>query len=166
MVRWSRGALVLSCAVGIGVALYEFATSPELVPLHYGLSGVPDRWGSRLELLLVYAGALGIGSALFLGVPELLRYAPARTISIPNKHYWLLPEHREQAACKLALWSDVQGAAVNLLMITLQLVLAPSTSGPGRTPVFAFVLVGFGAFTLGSMIWLSLAYRLPVDAAG
>jgi hypothetical protein len=125
---------------------------------------VPDRWGSRLELLLVYLAAVGSGTALFLGVPALLRYAPARSISIPNKHYWLAPEHREEAARKLALWSDVQGSGVNLLLITLQLVLAPSASGPApSSPVLAFVLLGFGAFTLGTMTWISLAYRLPVD---
>lgn len=162
MVRWSRGALVLSCAVGIGVALYVYATSPERVPVHYGLSGAPDRWGSRLELLLVYTGAIVIGSGIFLGVPALLRYAPARTISIPNKHYWLAPEHRAEAARKLALWSNVQGAAVNGLMITLQLVLAPSASGPSST-LLPIVLGGFGVFTLGTMIWLSLAYRVPAD---
>ena len=162
MVRWTRGALALSCAAGIGVAVYMYAMSPERVPVHYGLSGTPDRWGSRLELLLVYASAIVIGSAIFLGVPALLRYAPARTISIPNKHYWLAAEHREEAAHKLALWSDVQGAAVNLLMITLQLVLAPSASEPSSA-VLGGVLGGFGVFTLGTMIWLSLAYRLPVD---
>jgi len=161
MVRWSRRALVLSCATGIVVALSGYAMSPERVPVHYELSGVPDRWGSRLELLLVYAGAVVLMSTLFLGVPELLRYAPARSISIPNKHYWLAPEHREEATRKLALWSDVQGAGVNLLLIALQLVLAP-TSGPSST-LLPIVLAGFGAFTLGSMIWLSLAYRLPVD---
>jgi len=115
-------------------------------------------------------GPKGDGSgdgAGFLGVPELIRYAPARTISIPNKHYWLLPEHRDEAARKLALWSNVQGAAVNLLMITLQLVLPPRASWlAADTPVLAVVLVGFGAFTLGWMIWLSLAYRLPVDVEG
>ena len=139
-----------------------YAMSPERVPVHYGPSGVPDRWGSRLELLLVYAGAVALMSALFWGVPALLRYAPARTISIPNKHYWLLPEHREEAAQKLALWSDVQGTGVNLLMIALQLVLSPSASEPSST-VLAVVLVSFGVFTLGTMLWLSLAYRLPVD---
>lgn len=125
---------------------------------------MPDRWGSRLELLLVYLAAVGIGTALFLGVPALLRYAPARSISIPNKHYWLAPEHREEAVGKLALWSDVQGSGVNLLMIALQLVLAPRASWPAAgTPLLAVVLVGFGAFTLATMVWISLAYRLPVD---
>lgn len=165
MVRWTRRALGLSCAVGVGLALYSYSTSPDRVPIHYGLTGVPDRWGSPLELLALHACVIGISSALFLALPELLRRAPPRSISLPNKHYWLSPEHRDQATAKLATWCSAQGTAVNLLLITLQLLLAPNVdTSAAPTPFPALVLVGFGVFTLASMVWLSLAYRLPSRA--
>jgi hypothetical protein len=115
-----------------------------------------------LELLVAHACGIGIGTALFLAVPELLRRAPPWTISIPNKHYWLSPEHRDEATAKLATWCSAQGTAVNLLLITLQLLLAPNVDAAAApTPFPAFVLAGFGVFTLASIVWLSLAYRLP-----
>ena len=162
MVRWTRGALGLSCAVGLGLTFYSYATSPDRVPVHYGLTGIPDRWGSPVELLVAYGCVIGIGSSLCLALPELLRRAPPWAINLPNKHYWLAPENRDAATAKFALWADTQGAAVNLLMSTLLLLLAPNANAAAVPAAFpAFVLVGFGMFTLASIGWLWLSYRLP-----
>jgi len=146
--------LGLSCVVGLGGTLCTYVLSPARVPVHYGPPGVPDKWATSLQLLVAYGCAVGLGTALFLALPELVRHAPVRSIQIPNRDYWLTPEHRPLATAKFARWADIQGAANNLLAVTLQLALP-----------LPLVLGGFGLFTFAASIWLSyVAYRLPAQA--
>lgn len=119
---------------GLGSTLYHCATALEPT------------------LALLIACAVGFSTALFLAIPLLFRHAPPQSIKIPHRDYWLAPEHRAAATAKFARWSDIQGTAVNLLMIALQFVSSRAIPG---------VVFGFGAFSIGSWVWLALAYRLP-----
>lgn len=165
MGRWRRWALALSCVAGLGQSFYVYSTSPEVVPVHYGPTGLPDRWGSPAELLIVHGAVIGIGTAVFFALPALVRRGPRSWVNLPNKEYWLAPERREEAAAKLASWSSVFGTALNLLVITLQSVLAPSgtaaRSTPGALPLL--VTLTFVLFTAGSCVWLARSYRLPAS---
>jgi hypothetical protein len=136
------------------------------VPVHFGWSGAPDRWGTPLELLSVHACVISFATALFSSLPQLIRWAPAALINLPNKQYWLTPENREIAAAKFAGWSNIMGTAINGLMIALQLLLWPSRVSNDSAPSlgFWFVLVTFVAFTVCWCAWLIAAYRLPTRA--
>lgn len=116
-----------------------------------------------MSLLLVLCGVIGFSTLLFWALPELMRRAPASMINIPNKEYWLSPERRTLATHKFAVWSSTFGAAVNLLMVTLQLALRTPAGSPPVVPTLVpgFALGGFFVFTLCSLIWLVAAYRIP-----
>jgi len=167
MAKPSRWALVLSCLAALGFAIHGFSVAPDIVPVHYGLNGLPDRWGSRLEVLLVYLGIVGVGTVIWLALPELLRRAPPSMINLPHKEYWLAPERRDTATAKLATWADTVGTAVNLLLLALQRVLAPGQAGSPAAPSLAptLLVLAFLVFTLGSCLWLARSYRLPAAHA-
>jgi uncharacterized membrane protein len=165
MFRWTRLTLWLSCLLGFGVSLREYRISPARVPVHFGLNGIPDRWGSSTSLLVIHLCLIGFSTLTFWALPELVRRAPSWMINLPNKDYWLVPERRAIAADKMAIWAHLLGIGVNVLVITLQLVLsrnagaatATGTSTPG------LVLAGFLLFALCSMVWLIASYRLPTS---
>jgi uncharacterized membrane protein len=163
MIRFTRACLWLSCLFALGVALRTYWVSPPQVPVHYGLNGTPDRWGSSMSLLVMHACIIGLGTLLFLALPEFVRRAPSSMLNLPNKEYWLSPERRGIAAHKLATWSDTLGIGVNVLMITLQLVLAREVEEANVTGgiVPGLVLGGFMLFTLCSVVWLVASYRIP-----
>lgn len=161
MGSWSRWALLLSCFAGLGYTFFVYSASPESVPLHYGPTGVPDRWGKPSELLAVHAGLIGIGSALFFALPALLGRLPASLVNLPNKDYWLAPERRAETTAKFAVWSSTFGTALNLLVITMQAVLAPNER---PSPLPLVVVSSFVLFTLGSCVWLVRSFRLPKSA--
>jgi hypothetical protein len=116
-----------------------------------------------MTLLLAHGCVIGFGTLLFWALPELVRRAPRWMINLPNKEYWLSPERRGIATTKFAIWADTFGTAVNVLMITLQLVLSGDTDEAMARPTFVpgFALGGFLLFTLGSLIWLVASYRIP-----
>ncbi|RYZ07394.1 MAG: DUF1648 domain-containing protein [Myxococcales bacterium] len=164
MASRSRWALVVSCLAGMGYAWRVYSVSPAVVPVHYGPNGLPDRWGSPAELLAVHAGVIGVSSVLFAALPWLVRRAPS-LVNLPNKEYWLAPERRDEAAAKLEGWCGVFGTALNVLVITLQALLAGGTAQGARGVAFLLsVTLGFALFTIASCVWLYRSYRLPAGA--
>jgi hypothetical protein len=164
MAKPSRWALILSCIGALGFSLHGFSVAPDIVPVHYGLDGLPDRWGPRVEVLLVYLGVVGGGTALWLTLPAFFRRVPPSMINLPHKEYWLAPERRAAATAKLSTWADMVGTALNLLMLALQLLLTPARAGTGSpNPAPTLVTLAFLAFTLGSCVWLARSYRLPAS---
>jgi hypothetical protein len=157
-----RSALGLSAVTGLGLAIRVYASSPERVPVHYAVDGTPDRWGSPVAPLIAYLCLIGLGSAFFLALPAIIRRAPKGMINLPNREYWLSPEHRDAAAVKAARWAYTLGTAANLLMILAQLLLSPRENGFAIRPqALSLVLVGFVLFTLGSCIWFLFSFELP-----
>jgi uncharacterized membrane protein len=64
-------ALLAAC---LAIGLYSLVTSPDTVPVHWGIDGQVDRFGSRYELLALPA----IGVAVYLLMLFLPRFDPGR----------------------------------------------------------------------------------------
>ena len=91
-------AIVLTVLILCYLAYMAYSASllPERVATHFDTSGQPDGWMSRSGYL-IFMGALGIGAPLITVFTALIsKYIPYKLINLPNKQYWLLPEHREQ----------------------------------------------------------------------
>jgi hypothetical protein len=131
--------------------------SPEVVAIHYGFDGKPDRWGNPMELFIVFAGMIVLCTAISLVMPVFFRRAPASKMNIPNKEYWTAPERRGVANAKFAVWADLFGTVFNALMIPLLLMPADTAATLG----VAILIVGLNAFGICSLIWLSRAFRVP-----
>ena len=91
--KWSVVLEVATTVVGIAAlvaALVVVAGLPETVPVHFGDSGAPDRWGSRFELLI--APALGIV------IPRLVIGSVHWFATSKQLHPWVLEQKRAYAA--------------------------------------------------------------------
>lgn len=64
---------LLAFAVTFAASAYLWPRTPEVIPVHWGLNGEPDRFGSRAEGLL-FVPALMLGTALLLLGAE--RFSP------------------------------------------------------------------------------------------
>ncbi len=91
-------ALVLTIFL-LGFVLYIAYSAkflPEKVATHFGASGQPNGWMSRSHYSW-FMVALGAGLPLFLVVQVLIiRRMPDKYINLPNKDYWLSPEHKDE----------------------------------------------------------------------
>jgi len=136
------------------VSLFEAAgqwnTAPARVPSHFDAAGRPNGWASRDEMFfLQVAATLGI-AALFIGIPRLLRSAPASRINLPNKGYWLAPERREETMERLASSFDVFASATVLLLVVVFELTSRASRGGRLAPEYFFpALVAYLVFSAG-----------------
>jgi uncharacterized membrane protein len=63
--RWPLELLsLLGLAALLGLVAVNWSTLPEELPMHFGINGKPDRYGSRWQLLILPA----VGIAVFVGM--------------------------------------------------------------------------------------------------
>lgn len=67
------GLIATGCVVAamVGASLWVWDQAPDSLPVHFGLDGTPDRWGSKLEALLAIPALTGVLGALMAGLPQL-----------------------------------------------------------------------------------------------
>ena len=89
--------LVLLClfaAFAAGVICYS-RLLPDRVATHFGGSGHPNGWMSRVQYVKFTLG-IGIGTPLFiLAVFTIVERLKGLGLNIPNKAYWLESERRQ-----------------------------------------------------------------------
>lgn len=96
MSRWAcfwTACATYAVAVGAG---WWFA--PDVVPLHFGLSGQADRMGGSGRLLATF-GVLGVVMlALFVVLARGMRRMPLELVNLParTKDWWIATEERRQ----------------------------------------------------------------------
>lgn len=80
---------VIILVVTWAFALFVTTNAPEIIPVHFDMSGKPDRYGNKLTLLLLPA----IATPLYLGLawlskrPHLLNYLTPITAENARKQY-------------------------------------------------------------------------------
>lgn len=130
---------------------YYYRLLPDKVASHFDASGKANGWSTKGALLCVYSGVTILMALSFFGVSLLFLRLPSSMLNLPNKSYWLAPEHKGEAAEFLSDWLYWLGSAtvaflVCLMHLTFQVNL-------GRTE------------TLSSSIWpLSIGYLVFVAA--
>jgi uncharacterized membrane protein len=132
-------------ALYAGVMMLGVALDPEQMPLHWGLDGEPNRVGSTeqwlAETAILGAAILAIGAVLGL----LVRRFPG-SVNIPNKDYWLRPEHVDEARERALTSSfDIFGDAFLLVTVIELVAVLRANRGDLDFPVwlFAVLLAGF-----------------------
>ncbi len=108
---------VLLCVACVFHALHYLPLLPERSATHFGISGAPDSWGGKSELVITYFGSVALMAAVFLAVPLAMHRLPDAMINLPNRSYWLAQERREETLEWLS------GSMILLGCITLVLML-------------------------------------------
>jgi uncharacterized membrane protein len=157
----------MSCGVSLLVAVLYYALSPPRVPTHFGLDGTPDRWGNPLHMLILHSGLTCVLTAVMLAMPALVRITPSYLVNLPNREYWLSDDHRAEAMTKIAAWSEVFGTGFNLFLIGvlgLAFHAAQRSSFQMSSGLFKLLSGAFLLFTIASLVWLVVVFRLPKGA--
>ena len=90
------GVFALLCVACLAHSLYYYSLLPDQVAHHFGISGEPDAWGSKTTSLISHVAIVAFMAVTFLGICFAMARMPDSMINLPNKDYWLAPEHRQQ----------------------------------------------------------------------
>lgn len=155
---WSKAAFAVSFAVYGGVAIWQAFTLPDRVPLHIGLDGTIDRWGSKTEFLILAIVLALLIFALGPGSGFLMRVLPRDLVNVPYPEYWRTDENwpRAQRLVGDCMW--IFGAMMALFLTSSNVGLGAAAVGRAY-PVWAF-FGGLAAFLLVTALWIVWLYRV------
>ena len=149
--KWSVVLEIATTVVGIVAlvaALIAVAGLPETVPVHFGDTGAPDRWGSRFELLLM--------PMLGIVIPRLIMGSVCWFATGKQLHPWVLEQKRARAAMAALFGTAVCAGGT---LFSFQLVcsylqrksfLGESDFSMAMDAIVAAVLLAFSVFLV---IW-------------
>lgn len=147
--------LMVGVAASAGQILLLSPLLPDPVASHFGWSGRADGFLSRAAFVVLHWVMIAFVSALFFGIPALLRVMPAEAVNLPHKDYWLAPERREVTFAYLSDRVMAFGAATLALLAAVMLpVYQANISGVlfvGNLPLLyvALYLVYTGIWVYG-----------------
>ncbi|MBM4152298.1 MAG: hypothetical protein FJ220_02090 [Kiritimatiellaceae bacterium] len=159
-----KTALWISFALNIVLALVSFLVSPGEVAIHFSTNGKPDDWAPSYVNTLITLGMNLILFVSFYLVPQLIHKTSARWISLPNKTYWLSPEHRARTNALVTQQMQQYGTFTFLFMLIVGLLaLQANLSDPVRFREDLF-WPPFGIYMAYTIFWtvrLCWIFRLP-----
>lgn len=136
---------------------------PKPTATHFSMSGTANDWMTRSGYLILIS-LLGVGLPLFqVGVFSLVRYMPKSFVNVPNRDYWLSPEHINETHSILtrhAYWlASLCTCFIGAVHVT---VVYANTLNPPRMSLEVIGGIGF-AFFFAMILWvMSLLNRFRV----
>jgi serine/threonine-protein kinase len=161
--------LLASFAVLSILVAATYSMLPERVATHFSARGEPDGWMSRPAYIAFVLGGAVLTASSCAGPIYLIRFLDASAINIPNREYWLAPEHRAEADRRILAFGFWLAALTVGLFVGLHvLTILANRREPARLPMgeglglMAAFLLGVGFLVLGLCSWF---WRVDEDEA-
>lgn len=90
---------------------------PNVVASHFNGRGAPNGWQTKQAFVGVFVGVGVLAAVIGLVIPRIIAAVPAQLINLPNKSYWLAPEHRQETMAFLNSYFAWFGCGVFLLIL-------------------------------------------------
>lgn len=100
----------------VGFTLWVHRQLPDRVPVHFDGAGFPNRYSSKVELLVVNLGVAGLMLVIFGILPFFIGRIPKKLLNFPHKEYWLAPERARKSIDDLNFYYVAMGIATIALM--------------------------------------------------
>jgi len=161
---------LIFAVLAVGAAIYfstYYAQMPDVVASHFNGRGVPNGWQTKPPFFGMFAALTVLAAVVGFGVPRIIASVPPQLVNLPNKQYWLRPEHVAETMAFLNAYFAWLGCAVFLIMILTFDYAMQSNLHPDHRPDVSrmwYILAGFLAFVV---VWIVRIFtrfvRLPQD---
>lgn len=137
---------------------------PSLVASHFNGRGAPNGWQPKQDFFEVLVIVCVVVAIIGLAIPKIISVLPSQMINLPNKNYWLAPDHADEAMSFLNAHFAWLACALFLFIIlvfdyAIQINLHPAN--PPDSAHFWYVLAGFLIFTTVWTIRLLAKFLRP-----
>jgi len=150
---------LLMLAMGLLNWAHVYPQLPAVMSSHFSAHGVANGWAPKQAFFGIMAFCVGLSAFVGFIVPRTISARPPEKLNLPNKDYWLAPEHRDET------WRFVRAHMVwfasALLFVflfgTSQAINANlPTVGSFNSQAMLAVIIGFGLFCV---IWMAIFLR-------
>ena len=145
--------VLLALYAAIHFSLY-YSQLPDVVASHFNGRGVANSWQTKSAFFGVFVGVSVLAAVVGFGIPRIIAAAPPQLINLPNKRFWLAPEHLAETQKFMTTYFAWFGCAVFLIMILTFDYAIEHNLHPENPPDPArmwYILAGFLLFTL---VWI------------
>jgi uncharacterized membrane protein len=163
---------LLFAVLAAGAAIYfssYYAQMPEVVASHFNGRGMPNGWQTKSAFFGLFVAVSVLAAVVGFGIPRIIASLPPQLINLPNKRYWLAPEHLAETQEFLCAYFAWFGCAVFLVMILTFDYAIQSNLHPENPPDVSrmwYILAGFLGFIIVWMIRIFTRFgRAPQDAS-
>jgi uncharacterized membrane protein len=125
---------------------------PETVASHFGFSGQPDGWSTKLSFIKMYFSVIGIIAILFLGICFCLSKMSISFINLPNQEYWMSEEHKQKTIDFMIHYSLWFGSAT--LLLVCDLFYQSIQVHLGITKALSHIWLSLGIFISFTILWI------------
>jgi uncharacterized membrane protein len=157
--------LLLAAYAAIHFSVY-YSQLPDVVASHFDAHGVANGWQAKSAFFAVLVAVSVLAAAVGFGVPRIIEVVPTELINLPNKRYWLAPEHRAETLEFLNAYFAWFGCAIFLVLIVTFDYAVQSNLHPDHPPDISrmwYILAGFATFMVVSIIRLLRRFLRPPE---
>jgi uncharacterized membrane protein len=156
--------LVLYAAVHFS---YYYPQLPGVVASHFNGRGVANGWQSKSAFFGVFVGVSVLAVVMGFAVPRIIAVVPAQLINLPNKRYWLSPEHLAETTEFFTGYFAWFACGLYLVMILTFDYAVQQNLHPESPPDPARMWYALAGFLLFTTVWtirmLAKFLRPPAD---
>ena len=78
-----------------------YPSLPDIIPVHFNPAGEADGWRSAASFAKLHWGFIFLMSGIFVVLAQVIKRLPHRSISIPNRDYWMTKERAAETVERL-----------------------------------------------------------------
>jgi len=132
----------------------SYAQMPELVASHFNAHGTPNGWQTKTAFFGAFIAMTVLSIVIGFGLSAIIGALPIRLINLPNKQYWLSPEHRGATLEFLKSYFAWFSCAIYLVMIVFFDYAVQSNLHPENPPAVSHLWYTLAAFLTFVIAWL------------
>jgi len=139
---------------------------PPRLAVHFSLVGEPDVWMERLKFIVIASStSFMVPPFVVACVGVMPRVLPIGMVNVPNREYWLAPEHREATLRRLMYFALWLGCLVQAFLIAINVTIVRGNPQVGPpSPFLQHAVPVAAAFGGALLIWgvmLSRSFSKP-----
>jgi uncharacterized membrane protein len=143
-----------------------YAQLPERVASHFDAQGHANGWQSKQAFFQILVIVSVLAAAIGFGVPRIIAAVPAQLINLPNKEYWLSPEHLVETQEFLSSYFAWFGCVLFFFLISTFDYAVAYNLHPGKRPDIVrlwYMLAGFLIFVIVWTIRMIAKFARPQE---
>ena len=168
--RFGRIFFIIVLLFCIFETLRLWNITPAQMASHFNFYGNPDHFSTKQQFFSFEIETMLVVIGLGVVTQSLVLITPVEWINIkmPNRDYWLAPEHRDEIMDRISYFAAILFGIVTLgIQAGFELAVSANLHQPIHFDAQAMLIVIAGLFaaTPLMLVWLTISFRVPASKA-